>query len=646
MSRQTTGALGLALVACLSGGFADAARKPLSERIANYEIEARLNTADHTVTAHELLTWRNTSRENAPDLYFHLYLNAFLNNRSSFLREAGDAAADWQEEKPNGWGYQEIKRLLVNGQDRTAAIKYVHPDDDNLDDRTVIRVPLEQPIAPGAGARIEIDFLAKLPKVLARSGYAGPFYFVAQWYPKIGVYDGGAWNCHQYHRESEFFADFGVYDVRLTVPRDSVVGATGVLREDHANGDGTRTVRYEAEDVHDFAWTVDPRFLEITDHVGRVNLRLLLQPDHADQAPRYVGAAKAAVRKYREWFGPYPYPALTMVDPGPGGLGAGGMEYPTLITLGTTWWMPDGLRLPEMVAVHEFGHQYWYGMVATNEFESAWLDEGINSYVESRIMDQTYGVPGSCVDFHGIKIDGMTLNRLGYLAAPRHDPLTRFAWQFLDRRSYAGVTYSKTALILATLDRKLGDDRLQAALRTYFERWRFRHPTPSDFLKTMAEATGEDLSGYFDQTVDGTGVLDYAVTRVRAEKASELAGLSVPPTPAPEESVAPTKEQRYRSEVVVERLGEVRMPVDIKVVFADGSESSESWDGQDRWQRFEYMGTQRVEYAIVDPDDKLPLDLDQLNNSRMRETGTRGIVRLAARWGFWFQNLLHFLTGL
>jgi len=285
-------------------------------------------------------------------------------------------------------------------------------------------------------------------------------------------------------------------------------------------------------------------------------------------------------------------------------------------------------------------------MVATNEFESAWLDEGINSYVEARIMDQTYGVPGSYVDFHGIKIDGTTLDRLGYLAAPQHDPLTRFAWQFLDRRSYVSVTYSKTALILATLDRKLGDDRLQAALRTYFKRWRFRHPTASDFLTTIADATGQDLSRYFDQTVTGSGALDYAVTRVRAEKAIELAGLSVPPTPAPEQPAAVAKEQRYRNEVVVERLGEVRMPVDIKVVFEDGSEATEFWDGQDRWQRFEYTGTQRVEWAIVDPHDKLPLDLDQLNNSRMRETGTRGIVRLAARWGFWFQNLLHVLTGL
>ncbi len=430
------------------------------------------------------------------------------------------------------------------------------------------------------------------------------------------------------------------------MPRGLVVGASGSLQDNHDNGDGTRMLHYRAEDVHDFAWTADPRYLEITDYAGRVELRLLLQPEHAGQAARYLNAAKAAVRRYQQWFGAYPYPVLTMVDPGYGGAGAAGMEYPTLITLGTAWWMPAGVRLPEMITIHEFGHQYWYGMVATDEFEDAWLDEGINTYVESRIMDDTYGTPGSYVDFLGIEIDGTTLARLGYLLAPQHDPLTRFAWQFLDRRSYESITYSKTALMLATLDRRLGGDRLQQALRVYFERWRFRHPTARDFLRTISEATGEDLGAYFDQTVDGTGALDYAVTRVRAEKAAESAGLSLPPRPTAAAPAPAAKEVRYRSDVVVERLGEVRLPADIEVTFEDGSQASEKWDGRDRWRRFEYTGPQRVEYAVVDPQDKLPLDIDQLNNSRMRETGTRGIVRLAGRWGFWFQNLLHFLTGL
>jgi Peptidase family M1 domain len=622
-----------------------AATAPLSQRVANYDIDARLDTVKHVVTAHEVLTWRNTSKEAAPDLYFHLYLNAFANSQSSFLREADDDVRDWMRDKPDGWGYQLVRKLMVNGSDRTAAIQYVHPDDDDMADRTVIRVPLGRRVAAGATARIEIDFTAKLPKVFARSGYAGPFFMVAQWFPKIGVYEEGGWNCHQYRLTTEFFADFGVYDVRLTVPRDSVVGATGTRQDEHDNGDGTKTLRYRAEDVHDFAWSVDPRFLDIKDHFKNVRLRLLLQPDHVAQAQRFLGAAKATLQRYDAWFGAYPYPQLTIVDPGPGAAAAGGMEYPTLITTGSTWWMPAGLRFPEMVTVHEIGHQYWYGMVANNEFEAAWLDEGINSYVEALVMADTYGQRGGYADLLGLKVDGLTAHRIGYVMAAQHDPIARYGWQFLNPESYGAITYGKTALMLATLERHLGRDRMLAALRTYFERWRFRHPTGLDFLNTMSEAAGEDLSWYFDQTVFGTGVLDYAVTRVEAEEVLSFSGTQVPPGPK-EEPMGAVEERRYRNEVVVERLGAVRMPVDIKVGFEDGSEANEKWDGRDRWRRFEYMGPQRVEYAVVDPDRKLPLDVNVINNSKMRATGTRGIVRLAARWGFWFQNLLYFLTGL
>jgi hypothetical protein len=638
--RLTTGCIALAV--CLA---AAAAAEPLSLRIANYDIDARLDVAQHTITAREVLTWRNTSSESVADLYFHLYLNAFANNRSSLMREAGEAIEDWQRDKPDGWGQQAISRFVVDDSDRTAAIEWVHPDDDNVEDRTVIRVPLEHPIAAGASARIEVDFTAKLPKIFARAGYAGPFHFIAQWFPKIGVYDGGAWNCHQYHLTTEFFADFGVYDVRLTVPGDSVVGATGERQDEHDNGDGTKTLRYHAEDVHDFAWTVDPRFIEVTDHFDAVTLRLLLQPHHVTQAARHLDAVKAAMLRYRDWFGAYPYSQLTIVDPAPGGNGAGGMEYPTLITVGTSWWMPAGLRFPELVTIHEFGHQYWYGMVANNEFEAAWLDEGINSYVEGLIMDERYGPQGSYIDVSGLRVDGIAARRAGYLAAPSHDPLTRYAWQFLDRRSYSSITYAKTALLLATLERYLGGDRLRVALRHYFERWRFQHPTARDFIEAINESTGEDLWWYFDETIYGTATLDYAVTRVETEDALEFAGAHVPATTGEEPAPAP-KEKRYRNQVVVERLGDMRMPVEVTVSFEDGTETAEWWDGNDRWRRFEYVGTQRVDYAVVDPRHKLPLDVNLTNNSRMRDQATRGVIRLAGRWGFWFQNLLHVLTGL
>jgi hypothetical protein len=637
-------AAALAVIAVLP--WSAAAAPPRAPRIASYRIDAAYDGAAHTITGRETLTWRNTTKESAADLYFHLYLNAFANSRSSFVRELGEAWVEWLQLHPHGWGYITVQAIHIGGADVTAGMQFAHPDDDNIDDRTVFRLPLQRPVPPGGALEVDIDFVAKLPKVTARAGYAGPFALVAQWFPKLGVYQDGAWNCHQYHLTTEFFADFGVYDVTLTVPRAGVVGASGTLRDEHDNGDGTKTVHYIAEDVHDFAWTIDPRFRVIEQPVDGTTIRLLLQPNHLHQAARHLQAAQAAITWYRERIGEYPYAQLTVVDPGPGGGRAGGMEYPTLITVGTAWWMPRGVRLPEFITVHEFGHQYWYGMVASNEFEEAWLDEGVNSYVEGRVMDAVYG-PASYLDFCGLRAGSVPLRRLQYLTAAQHDPMVRRAWEFLDRTSYSAISYAKTALVLDTLNGYLGDEMLRGALAAYFQRWRFRHPRGNDFFTSISDSAGQDLSWYFDQVVAGTGRLDYAVTRVSAEEAEGFAGYPLSDGKVGEEvSAQKAPEQRFRNEVVVERLGSVRMPVEVQIRFDDGTAGAEHWDGRDRWKRFEYTGTQRVEWAVVDPEGTMPLDANRLNNSRMREAGTRGIARIAGRWGFWFQNLIYLLTGL
>ena len=615
-------------------------------RIANYEITARYDATTHTITGHEVLTWRNATSEAASHLYFHLYLNAFANSESTFMRESAQARPDWLREYPDGWGYLEIQRMQIGATDVTGQLQFVHPDDDNVADRTVARVPLATAVRPRATVRVEIDFVAKLPRLMSRSGYAGPFAFVGQWFPKIGVFQNGAWNCHQYHRNTEFFADFGVYDVTLTVPRGGIVGATGTLQQERNNGDGTKTLRFRAADVHDFAWTIDPRFHVVERDVDGIAVRVLLQPDHLDQLARHVDAARAAIQFYRRWIGDYPYPQLTIVDPGPGGRRAGGMEYPNLITVGTRWWLPAGIRAPEITTVHEFGHQYWYGMVASNEFEEAWLDEGINSYLEGRIMDEVYG-PGSYVDLLGIQASSVTVHRLQYLSAARHDPLVRPAWGFVDSTSYHAITYSKTALALDTLGRQIGEARLRDGLRAYFERWRFKHPRGSDFLAALNAGTDDDLGWFFDQVMQNTGILDYAVTRVEAYQAEPLAGYRLTDGRAGELARPDESDERaYHSEVVVERLGSIVMPVKLQIVFDDGTNATEEWDGRDTWKRFEYRGTQRVDWAVADPAGTMPLDYNRLNNSRMRDGGTRGLFRLATRWGFWFQSLVLLLSGL
>ncbi|MCP4644001.1 MAG: M1 family metallopeptidase, partial [bacterium] len=306
------------------------------------------------------------------ELRLHLYLNAFRNTKSTWIKEAGAKAAK-KAFKKDGWGFIEVDRVaLAGGEDLTQRMEFIHPDDDNADDKTVIRVPLPRPVGPGASVAVEIDFTARMPSPpLARTGSLKEFFFVAQWFPKVGVFENGQWNCHQFHAKGEFYADFGVYDVKLTVPAENVVGATGVEVERVDHGDGTATHYYHAEDVHDFAWTTSPNFVEFVGREQDVEIRLLMHKEHKSQAERHLTAAKHAVRYYQDWYGDYPYPNLTVVDPKRKAGGAGGMEYPTLITAGTMIGMPKGAHAVEMVIIHEFGHNFFYGMVASNEFEEA-----------------------------------------------------------------------------------------------------------------------------------------------------------------------------------------------------------------------------------------------------------------------------------
>jgi hypothetical protein len=202
------------------------------------------------------------------------------------------------------------------------------------------------------------------------------------------------------------------------------------------------------------------------------------------------------------------------------------------------------------------------------------------------------------------------------------------------------VSYGKTALALRTLDAYLGGNRLRDALHAYVEQWRFRHPKAADFRAAVEASVGEPLGWFFDQVIAGTGVVDFAVGRLTVREVAPLSGRG---TVASEPT---TENMQYETEVVIERRGDIALPVEILLAFEDGSEMREAWDGRDRWRRLSIVSTQRAAYAIVDPDFKLALDVNRLNNSRMSTPGTRGIVRLAGRWGLWFQMALNLLTGL
>ena len=299
--------------------------------------------------------------------------------------------------------------------------------------------------------------------------------------------------------------------------------------------------------------------------------------------------------------------------------------------------MPKGLRLPELVTEHEFGHQYWYGMVATNEFEDAWLDEGINSYTEVKIMDSLYGERTSVLDMYGATAGEHDYQRLEYSRVADRDPMARFAYQYMNSQSYGGITYGKTATVLATLERVVGEDTLRQALRTYFLRYRFTHPTKEDFLKTVEEISGQNLRWYFDQAVYGTQVFDYEILSARSDRTDQYE--KHPPK-------AKRGQTTYRTMVLVHRKGDFVFPVAVLIKFDNGESVRERWDGRDRWVRFSYDKKARILSAEVDPDHRVWLDKDRFNNSQTAEPNRVATRKLATYWLFASQMLAQLLAWL
>src|SRR2546423_12585863 len=243
------------------GAPSPAAETPRSPRNANYTITARLDHPTRTIHGDERISWRNPSAHAATSIQFHLYYNAWRDERSTWMRERTLARGRSDPRRgPSDWASIVVDRMEIlsasggEAGDVTPRLRFIAPDDGNADDRTVAELPLSRAVAPGDTIDLRIQWTSHVPRTFARTGAIGDYYFIAQWFPKIGVLEDAGWNCHQFHATTEFFSDYGVYDVSLTVPRDWIVGATGVERSRTDEGTFT-THRYYQEDVHDFAWT-------------------------------------------------------------------------------------------------------------------------------------------------------------------------------------------------------------------------------------------------------------------------------------------------------------------------------------------------------------------------------------------------------
>ena len=629
-----------------------------SPRNANYSIDVRLDLEHRTLTGREVLTWRNISNITTTELQFHLYYNAWKNTRSTWMRERllgqGPGLHGRSED---AWGWIEVTavRLLGAGDappiDLTDQARHISPDDGNPDDQTVLAVPLPQPVAPGRTVNLEIEWTSRVPRTFQRTGAIDDYFFIAQWFPKIGVLEDTGWNCHQFHASTEFYADYGVYDVRITVPSGWTVGATGAERGVRDNADGTATHQYYQEDVHDFAWTTSPDLLDLSDAFTHpvlpdVAIRLLLQPEHAAQASRYFDATSSTLKYYGEWFGAYPYDHITVVDPA-WQSGSDGMEYPTFFTGGARWLAPDDVATPEAVTVHEAGHQFWYGVVGNNEFEHAWLDEGLNTFATARVLAESFDPHFRSVRFFGgfvpwvlrdvpwsRTIDGDRVT--GYRRDARQDPQSTPSFRYWPGTAFS-ISYDKTALWLHTLERHLGWSTLQRGMAAFYDQWRFAHPTPDDFFRTINAASGQDLSWFFDQAHGDASTFDYGIDQLTSRRLSRRGFFG---SAGPDFSDG-SDEEVFETTVVVRRYGDGTFPVDVLTEFEDGSTRRETWDGAGQWTAFSYERDTRGTRAVVDPDRVLLLDTNVTNNGRtLTPMAGRAATKWTLTWMIWLQDVL------
>ena len=603
-------------------------KTPLSGRITGYKMDVRLETDEKAVSGKMDAWWINKSDDTVPDIRMHLYMNAFRNNQSTYYKEIGASPGPLDSDR----GRIEINSFTDSeNNDLLPLMQYISPDDGNPEDRTVIRVLLPKPALPGDTIFLTIGFDTKLPSQIRRTGYTNDFYFVAQWFPKFGVYEpagmryatAGGWNCHQFHASSEFYSNHSVYDVSINTPAEYIVGSGGqLISETEAEG-GRKTRNFRAEDIVDFAWTAWPGYSVFTDKWNHVNITLLLPEEREKQVQRQFTAVKNALEYLTENVGPYPWPHLTFVDPPVMGAGAGGMEYTTIFTSQSSFLMPEWIHMPEMVTVHEFGHAYFMGILASNEFEEPWMDEGINSFWEQRIMDHYYGKNSGMINHPLLKIPDVTIGRLGYVRSPNRQAVSNseYSWNY-PHGTYGMMSYNKSAMVFHTLMGIVGEQTINDIFREYYRKWAFRHPSGKDFIQVVNEvvrrnhgdAFGPDMNWFFDQTLYGTGICDYKVAFISNRKQIRPdANIDMTST---EDPVKDERDSLFTSAAQLERVGEVMLPVEVLVHFTDGSEVLEKWDGKSRFKDFTYSGRREIEWVRIDPEFRIKIDVNYINNSR------------------------------
>ncbi|HEX4887064.1 MAG TPA: M1 family metallopeptidase [Luteibaculaceae bacterium] len=507
----------------------------------DYSMKVSFDASKHQYTGKQVLIYENNSPDTLTQVFYHLYYNAFqpgssMDIRSRWLPDPdARVGARVAALKPDEIGYQRVKALKQDG------VELKHEANE-----TILEVKLNKPILPGKKATFEMEFEAQVPIQIRRSGRnsaEGIAYSMSQWYPKMAEYDKNGWHPNPYIAR-EFYGVWGNYDVEITIDSAFTVAATGEIQNPKEVGKGyagnaagtsngaNKTWKFKANNVHDFVWAADQDYVhDVIDGPNGMKIHFFYQDD-ATYGKNWREMQASVYKLFdimNRRFGQYPYSTYSIIQGGDGG-----MEYPmaTLITGKRTLGSLIG------VSVHEVIHSWYQMLLGTNESLYSWMDEGFTTYASDIVMNELQGGEGNFI------FDGSYKSYFALVKSGSQEPLTTHADHFNTNRAYSIGSYSMGSLFLSQLGYVMGEAALSKAMLAYYYNWRFKHPTPDDCLREMEKASGLVLDWYKEYWVNQTHTIDYAI-----------------------KSVVSTKSE---TQVVLERVGKMPMPVELWVTLKDG----------------------------------------------------------------------------
>ena len=553
-------------------------------------IHAKLDNQRKWISGTESIEYVNNSPDTLREMYLHLYPNAFRDKHVPYQEDKGriyNARLFGIPDDQKGW--LDLKDLKVDG----AAVQHTV-------DGTLAHFSLPQPLAPHDSMTISLAFDGKIRKHTDRSGYRGNHFDMAQWYPKLVVYDENGFHADQF-AAGEFYGEFGTFDVHLELPEHFVVVATGEVQAGDPGwsynpprqpkapkrpaSDKTKIVHFHAENVHDFAWCADPTYVVENTTVNDVKIYSVYKRASAKtwQDSTLVHAVRS-IRWLEKKIGKYPYPQITVAE----WLRSGGMEYPMLVM---------DSRASEGLALHEIGHQYFPMILANNEREEAWMDEGFTVFQTRWYQEQRYGPWGDKSQWNwyqritpqyklweDARRQVFDLDRRGY------GERVSYRSEKYDN-NYRTHVYTKASLVVHAMQYAVGEENFERILHEYFDRWKFKHVNEDRFRQTAEEVTKRDLSRQFEQWLHTRKTVDYDIERVRTRPDS--AGVT--------------------TEIVVHRKGELYLPVDVHFTMPDGSIEKRRFDARDREIRERVKLPAEPKRVAVNPDNEI-MDIALTNN--------------------------------